>query len=79
MVRKPTVFLVLIFGNFGTLYLHTLPCVLYLKNEEENIKNERYLPSEKEESQTLAKALIFASNAHNESDYLTLPHANPIV
>lgn len=69
----------MIFCNFGTSYLHALPCVLYLKNEEEHIQTEGFLPSQKEESEILAKALIIASNAYNESNYLTLPHENPRV
>jgi hypothetical protein len=32
------------------------------------------LPSEKEESLTLARALILSSNAHNESSYLSFHH-----
>ena len=32
-----------------------------------------FLPSEKDESQTLARALILSLNAHNESSYLS-PH-----
>jgi hypothetical protein len=65
--------------KFVILCPHALPCVLYLKNEEEKQKNEGILPSEMEESQTLLRALIFFSNAHNESSYLTPPWENPRV
>jgi hypothetical protein len=63
------VFFALTLYNFVTPS-HALPCLLYLKNEEEKKKNEALLPSEKEENQTLAGTLIFSSNAHNESSYL---------
>ena len=66
-----------ILHNFVTPRPHTLPYVLYLKNDEENKKNEEFLPSEKEENQTLVRALILSSNAHNESSYLTPPQENP--
>ena len=62
------------FRNFVTSYPHAFPCVLHLKNEEGKKKNEAFLPSEKEESQTLTRALILSSNAHNEASYLSLHH-----
>jgi hypothetical protein len=37
-------------------------------------KNEGYLPSKNEETQTLARALIISSHAHNESSYISLYH-----
>jgi hypothetical protein len=54
--------------------LHALPSALNLKNEEENIKNEAFLPSEKEKSRTLIIALNLSSNTHNKSSYLSLHH-----
>ena len=73
LLRKSTVFFIQRLRNFVTPYPRALPCMLYLKNKEEK-KNETFLPSEKEESQTLVRALIFSPNAHNESSYLSLHH-----
>ena len=60
--------------NFISLCPYAFFCVLYLKNEEEKSKNKAFLPSEKEESQTLANALILSSDTYNEYNYLSLHH-----
>ena len=65
------VFFALTLHNFVTPCPHALSRVLYLKNEEEKKKNEGFLSCEKEESQTLARALILSSNAHNESSFVS--------
>jgi hypothetical protein len=43
--------------NLVDPYPHAPPCALNLKNQEEMKKNEAFLPSEKEESRTLVRAL----------------------
>ena len=58
LLRKSAVFFAPTLCNFVTPCPHALPCASYFKNEEEKKKNEAFLPSEKEESQTLARALI---------------------
>ena len=74
LLRKSAVTSASALRNFVTPCPHALLCVFYLKNEEKNIKNEAFLLSEKEESQTLIRALILSSNTHNESRYLSLHH-----
>ena len=75
LLRKSEVFFSPTLRNFVTPCPHALPCLIYLKNEEEKKEKKKViLPSEKEESQTLARAPILLSNAYNESRYLSLHH-----
>ena len=57
--------------------LYLIPCMLHFKTKEEKMKNEAFLPSEREEIQTLAGASILFSYAHNESRYF-LVHSRRI-
>ena len=41
---------------------------------KKKLKKLKILPSEKEESQTLVRALILSSNVHNKSSYLSFHH-----
>lgn len=55
-----------------------LPRVLLRVKSQESRKNkknnEEFLPSEKEKSETLTRALILSSNAYNKSNFLSHHH-----